>query len=333
MSHSYLQCAYMNPFRPPHWRWLRAIGVVNELQPRAGRKVDGVLGFKWINQAIAFQKAKIEAVDEERRIAMAHNFPALFWANAAYEDENNPAKWEIEARILARCNNWEIGFHVGVAEEIVEAYEALFFNVRDKLRHSGYIMHSVMGPSVQRGLSEREFDLLWKMYAYAYGPHMLYALISKFSNPVWCNTPDEVGSAVQDDTVGTMKMKAALAAKTIPVNLSTQIDILHVFTKYVEIERMSDSEGKAQNQIMDHIGTMFNVMPLNVAGIDPLAGHVKAVRGPTHVYEDTAIELSYEETMEVAVGKELANAEVLKQLHFPPSPVELEAAAEAGGSK
>jgi hypothetical protein len=171
------------------------------------------------------------------------------------------------------------------------------------------------------------------MYAYAYGPHMLHAFISKFSNPVWCSTPDEVGSAVQDDTVSTMKMKASLAAKTIPVNMSTQVDILHVFTKYVEIERMSDSEGKAQNQIMDHIGTMFNVMPLNVAGLDPLDGHQKVVQGPTHTYEETAIELSYEETMEVAVGKELPNSDTLKLLHFPPSPVELEAAAEAGGSK
>jgi len=331
MSNSFLQCSMMNPFRPPHWRWLRATGVANGLQPNAGRRKDGTQGYKWINAAKTFQEARAAAVDEEARVRLANDQPAIFWAHAAYENDNNPVKWEIEARLLARCNNWEIGFHCGVAEEIVEAYENLFFNVREKLRHPGYITHTVMGPSVQRGLSEREFDLLWKMYAYAYGPHMLQAVVSKFSNPTWCSTPDEVGSAVQDDTVGTMKMKASLAAKTIPVNMGTQIDILHVFTKYVEIERMSDDASNAQNQIMDHIGTMFNVMPLNVAGRDPQDGHRQSVKGPVHVFEETAIELSYEETMEVAVGKVLPNTDMLKQLHFPPSPVELEA-AEAGGS-
>lgn len=327
----YLQCARTNPFRPPHWRWLRATGIANGTQPKAGRRRDGVESYRWINQAARFQQARASTVGDEAQVALAHTYPEIFWATYAYEDDNNATKWEIEARILARCSNWEIGYACGVSEGIVAAYEALFFNVRDRLRHSGYIVNSVMGPSVHRGLSEREFDLLWKMYAYAYGPHMLQALITKFSNPTWCGTPDEVGAAVQDDTVNTMKLKAAIAAKTVPINLGTQVDILNVFTKFVEIERMSNSEGEAQNQIMTHIGAMFNVLPLNVAGRDPMSDHRPSIKGPVQAFMDTAIELSYEETMAVAVGGRLPNESMLRQLHFPPSPAELKS-AEAGGS-
>jgi hypothetical protein len=330
MTTSFLDCSQSNPFRPPNWRWLRTMGIINGSQPEAGRRRDGTDGYKWINAAKRYQMASSRAMDDLQRARLASDYPELFWAHTMYLEDHNPTKWEVEARILARCDDWEIGFHCGLPEGVVKAYESVFFNVREKLVHRGYVVHSVMGRSVQLGLAEREFDLLWKMYAYAYGPNMLQILTSKFCNPSWCGTLDEVGSAVQDDTVATMKMKASLAAKTLPVNMSTQLEILHIFTKYVEIERMSDSEGKAQNQILDHISTMFNVMPLNVAGLNP-RNNEAALRSPVHAFETTAVELSYEEIMEVAVGKQLPHSDMLKQLHFPPSPAELET-IEAGGS-
>jgi hypothetical protein len=275
-----------------------------------------------------FERARASATSEEDRIRLAHKMPGIYWAHATYTDDTNPVRWDIEAHILARCTDQEIGFHCGVPVEVVEAYENLFFNVRDRLQHTGYIVHKVMGESVQRGCNERAYDLLWKMYAYAYGPHMLHAISSKFVSPNYCMSPDDVSAAVQDDTVSTMKLKAALAAKTIPVNAGTQTDILHIFTKYVEIEQTTDSAGKAQSQILNHIGTMFEVLPLNIGGLDPLHGQRPIAQGPLQDYDDTAIELSFEETMAVGAGKQLENAALLRSMKFPPSPVEL----EAGGS-
>lgn len=325
---SFLQCARTNPQRPPNWRWLRAVGINGGTQPRPGRRRDGPAGHKWIHKAVRFAQAYNAAVGEEAKARLAAEMPDVFWAHSLYSNESNTMKWDLEAHLLARSSDWEIGFHCGLPTEIVSAYENLFFNVREKLAHRGYVIHCVMGPSVHRGLSEREFDLLWKMYGYAYGPHMLKSLVAKFENPVWCGSPESVSSAIQDDTVSTMKMKASLAAKTIPVNMGTQVDILHIFTKYVEIERMSDTAGKAQDQILDHIGAMFNVLPLNVAGLDPHNNHEKISKGPVQRFEETAIELSFEETMSVGTGGQLANAGTLSQLQFPPVPTE----EEAGGS-
>ena len=123
-------------------------------------------------------------------------------------------------------------------------------------------------------------------------------------NPVWCSTPDTVNSTLQDDAISTMKFKAALAAKTIPVNNSTQVDLLHVFTKFVEVERTTDSIGKAQNQILDHIEAMMVTLPFNVGGRDPRTAEM-VPQTPMAAYRKTSVELSFQETMAVAAGQRL----------------------------
>jgi hypothetical protein len=317
-----------NPYRPADWRWQRAIGVIEETQPRPGRKQDGHQGHAWIKKAIRFKLAYDEAGEDplaQRRLL--DRMPAVYWAHYAYQNEHQQMRWDIESQILARCTDHEIAFSCGVAPEVVDAYENLFFNVRDKLHHKRYITHCVLGHSIQRGLSEREYDLLWKLYGYFYGPHVLEVLVTKMVNPVWCTTPDTVNSTLQDDAIASMKFKAALAAKTIPVNNNTQVDLLHVFTKFVEVERTTDSVGKAQNQILDHIEAMMVTLPFNVGGRDPRTAEL-VPQTNTAKFRQTNVELSFHETMAVAAGQQLPHADILETLSFPAHPV----AVEAGGS-
>ena len=316
MDHMFLDCSYQNPMRKPNWRWDRAKGVLANQQPGAGRSRDGLSGYKWINRAVAYMRAKQQYAALQRLDQLASRFPDIFWAEWIYERDSHPLRWELEARLLSRSTDDQIGMACGVSAATVKAFEALFFNVREKLHHTGYIVHTVMGDAVHRGLAEREYDLLWKMYAYAHGPHMLTSLITKFVNPIWCNTPDEVNSAIHDDTIATLKLKSSLAAKTVAVNAGTQIELLQIYTKFVEIEQLSDSAGKAQSQILDHIGVMFSVMPLNIGGRDPRSGQQR-LTGQTAVFDATAVELSYEETVQVAVGQQLPHAEMLRNLDFP----------------
>lgn len=173
-----------------------------------------------------------------------------------------------------------------------------------------------LGEAVHRGLSDREYDLLWKLYGYGLGPCVLDALEDKFHNVMWCSTPDGVAAAIQDDAINSLKLKSAIAAKTIPVNQYTQIPLLEQFTKFVEVERSTDSHGKAQEQIMEHIHAMMVGLPLNVGGRDPKT-NTWLDRGPLRDYEQGSIELTYEETMRVSVYQPIPNAETLKALAFP----------------
>jgi hypothetical protein len=119
-----------------------------------------------------------------------------------------------------------------------------------------------------------------------------------------------------DDAIATMKLKAALSAKTVPVNRGTQLALLDAFTKFVEVERNTESSGKAEAQILENIQAMLVGMPFNVDGRDPRTNRI-VNRGPLEDYENGAIELTYEETMRVCVRQPIANAETLKLLAYP----------------
>ena len=324
-----LDCSRDNPQRPPNWRWERAMGIVDETQPDATRRYDGPIGFKWIKRATKFRRAIRAAGTDELKRGVANRYPDLFWAHRAWENSANPLKVHLESYLLAREENWSVGFKCGMAPEQIEAYECVFFDVREKLNHQGYILHSVIGPALQQSLSDRDYSVLWKLYAYFHGPHVLDALVSKMVNPAWCGTPDTVSNAFQDDAIGTMKMKAALAAKTVPVAYHTQMELLHVFTKFVEVERTTDSVGKAQDQMLEHITAMMINLPFAIGNRDPREGGMIIDATPTDPFDKTPVELSYEETMVVSGGHALPNADLLQRMRYPPLP---QVAEEAGGS-
>ena len=313
-----LQHAAQNPFRPPEWRWRRAMSLHDQV-PGAmlpSRRVDGLDGFKWITAAVRFYREYSRATTESAKAALAERRPEIFWAYWAWSSVN-PIKWIIEAQILARSNDHAVGFRCNMPPKYVAAYEALFFNVRDKLQHRSYILNCVIGKAIHDGLSEREYDLLWKLYGYFLGPCIVDALEGKFANPTWCGDPVNVGAAVMDDAIGTLKLKAALATKTVRVDSHTQLAIMDAFTKFVEIERTTDSAGKAQEQILGHISAMMTTLPFNIGGRVPPKILSHQLQSPADAFDRTALELNYEETLQLSVRQPIAHHDILKSLAFP----------------
>lgn len=328
-----LQYAKSNPFRPADWRWQRTIGVLNHTQPNPTRRRDDAGGFKWIRSALRFKIAYDACGDNDlRKFELADSDPALFWAHWMWQQDNHSIKSAVEAYILARQTDFEIGYNCGIPPQVVEAYEEVFFNVREKLNHREYILHCVLGPSIQKGLTESSYDLLWKMYGYFCGPHLLAGLISKFPVPIWCQTPDAVSAAIQDDAISTLKLKAAIATKTVPVNGHTQLALMEQFTKFVEVERSTETSGRAQDQVMEHISVMMSNLPF-FAGPNP----PNAVDGsPMAEYDQGGVELTYSEQMRVAVRLPIRGSEVLNRLTFPETITtqkELESDKLLGGKK
>ena len=301
-----------NPLRPADWRWQRAKEIFSGQGLPTTRRRDSPTGYKWISLAKRFLVSLNRCRSEREQALLAEECPAIFWAHRAWVSETSPQKYSIEAHILAREDNDTIGYRTNMHPSYIEAYEALFFNVRDKLQHKQYILNCVMGPAIHRPFSEREYALLWKLYAYFLGPHVLDALESKFSNPVWCGTPEAVGAAILDDAIGTLKLKAAVAAKTVPVNAQTQLALMDQFTKFVEVERNSDDSGKSQQQLLEHVRVMLNVMPVALGGPtnQKAEGHIK-------VYGNLAAETTYEETLQIAMSGVPQADKTIRSLTFP----------------
>ena len=84
--------------------------------------------------------------------------------------EGSPLKSAIESRLLAR-DDWDrIARRARMKTQMLEAYEAVFFNVRPELDNEDYVLHQVMGPALHLGIHEQEYDFIWKMIGFKGGP-------------------------------------------------------------------------------------------------------------------------------------------------------------------
>lgn len=300
-----------NPWRVPQWRWLRAVNIT-EGGPGTTARRDTPDGFKWISRARRFKTLRDAAATERLLLELSLDESDIFWAHYAWLNENSPVKWAIEAHLLARETNREIGFRTGCAESIVDAYENLFFNVREKLNYREYVINVVLRDSVNNGLNERNPDLLWKLFGYCGGPLVLDAMIGRLVNPMWASRPDDVPMFFQDAALNLMKKKAAVSALTVPVSASTQLHLIEAFVKYVEIERTTDTMGKAQDQILGNINAMLAQIPFNIGS--KVGAHKDS---PLREWDESAIELSSAEMMQVAAGQNLPGYARLRHLEFP----------------
>src|ERR1700733_714102 len=210
-----LESMAQNPCRVPDWRWLRAQDIFHG-GPPATVRLDGATSATLIHRAARFFKALQGCDCEERQMKLAWERPDMFWAHYLYDQPDHPMRWSIEARILAGESDREIARRIGCSEEIIQIYEALFFNVRDKLNPKDYIFNVVLKDAVLRGLREREKDLLWKLVAYTGGSYMLDAVINPLVTPRWIYSSEEILEFFQESAINVIKKKTAIAALSIP---------------------------------------------------------------------------------------------------------------------
>ena len=317
-----LHCLWNNPLRSPAWPWLRAVSIVSDGAPNVSANVDSRAGCRRVRPLLPFLRALQSVSSDRQKIELMSENPTLFWAHSIYAQPDAPAKWLIEARLLARESDMEIAARLGCTPDIIKCYHDTFFDVREKLDFRDYILHAVFGEAIYRGLHERQHDLLWKMFGYFGGPYVIDAVSSRLINATWANTPADAASFFQDAALNVMKHKAAVAAITVPINSETNLDLIGAFVKYVEIERTTESQGQAKDQIIDNIQKAMELIPFQVISEDrPLSGLLEK-------YDNSAVELNTDELMTVAVGADLPYADMLLSMQFPPPPAIAQAAEE-----
>jgi hypothetical protein len=159
-----------NPFRPPDWRWRGAS------QPPMKRSRRGCRDDDWVVRCRRFQ-AKLEKAGgdvHQARLARAHKDVLAAYLLRQGEPRR---RWEVEARVLAGQTDEEIGDRVGVDGTVIQAYEAMFFAVRTRLRCCDWVMACVIGPKLWEGFDVGDVETVWKVVAYQCGPVVFDSLI------------------------------------------------------------------------------------------------------------------------------------------------------------
>jgi len=316
MIHEFLPS---NPRRPVNWRWERARDIAEGGVPLS-RKYDDV----WVRKALQFRLADREATLELDRLYLVDRMPDVFWAyELAFNgdaDRGNSMRSEIEARILSRESVNDIAYRCATSPEVITAYEKLFFNVLDRIDRLAYITHQVFTAAAFQSIHERDYDLLWKMFGYFGGPHVLDVLITTFQSVPHPTRSDEVTGFIQDTAMNALRRKALIACQTLGVNSFTATEIIAQFIKLHEIDRAAGGGGGQQSisanveAMVAALGPTFAIGRHAVSGVDsPMLAH----------YDSQGTELTGAEMIEVTTTGEIdaAKRDMVERLHFPPPPI------------
>ena len=200
-----------------------------------------------------------QAKTKLQRMSVMAVYPAIYWAyDLRTRADKRVALAAVEARILARQTDPEVAKAHGCWPRYIEAYEALFFNVRDRLKHQDFILCSVLQDVHNEGLENCKADMLWELFAYMGGPHVLEAPMLGMPADKWAARPECVASFLQEVAIDGIEQNGAVAALRVPVEAESCLQLLDVFTRVVEIERTTDLSMKKSDAIHENVRSMLS---------------------------------------------------------------------------
>lgn len=303
MTPTLLDFSPQNPFRDPDWRWRRVRHLL-----ATGRNLSRRRDDEWVRRCHRFLVAHSACDGPASFHELAGHYPGLYWAHDLYSGKdqgpNRLLGYMLEARLLADQAWPAIATRTGLPAEVVEAYHECFFEVRPHLMHTDYLMAKVVGESVYRGLRDRNYDLLWKLFAIWGGEHAVETLISTFIAPSKPSEAASMGAFIQDAVRGKLALKAMAASQSVEVNNYTAVELLTVYLKQVEIEKKAGEGGGGQAAIVQTLGGVLRSLPF-AAGRAPSESFE---RTPTRVnarlvHDASAVELNGDELFRLGAGE------------------------------
>ena len=295
-----------NPSRPVDWRWQRAQQLIKRRQD-----IDRFVDDEPVREARAFCAAIGRRPNEDQLIRLADNYPDLYQAwRFSEQTEHELSHFEIEARLLASEPSESIALKCATTPGAVDYYESWFFNVRDRLNCPGYITNVVIGPAIHHGLSERDFDLLWKLFGYWGGAHVLDSIIYLGHSSTRPAKPEETAAFWADDIKQQLRMKTAITVRTMPCAFDQQT-IFETYLRCLELEKNA-GVGGATEIILTNIDAFMKQLPWS-AGEEQ-----KLVSKEIDKFDKLGVGLRSSELLMLGTGQQLPGLlEMAETLKFP----------------
>jgi hypothetical protein len=161
-----------NPARPVDARWRAAVYGV-----RKGITLPGARPDPWVDRATRYLRAILSGQTEDDRERVGREDPDLDAAFRLHAGGDKLARGIVEARLLAGQGIDATAAACGLTPGAVEAYEALFFRVTDKLDNQWYVLNNGIGQKHFSGPTEDDVDVILKRVGFFRGPIMLEQLI------------------------------------------------------------------------------------------------------------------------------------------------------------
>jgi hypothetical protein len=156
-------CHPASPRRAVDWRWRAATCLRNRLLPAHPAWSD-----PWVARILAFQESLDDHDGDPNHPGSVEPDPALAAAYELHLDEDRPARWHVEALLLAGEGDDSIAGCCGIPAAVVAAYASVFFDIRARLERTSYFHHQVI--NVNQGRPGHSVGRAWKLLGYGGGP-------------------------------------------------------------------------------------------------------------------------------------------------------------------
>jgi hypothetical protein len=165
-----------NPIPPMDRRWRLA-----ELVARGFTAWETDREDPWVQRGVTYLKtASAAGTSTEQPAADLADVDAALQVHKS----DKLTRGVLEARILARLPVDQVAAACGLSEEAVQAYEALFFDVRDHLAYPDYLIPVVVGPKLHYGITAEDVDVVLKHVGYFGGPILVDWLVDFYTSGV-----------------------------------------------------------------------------------------------------------------------------------------------------
>ncbi|MES2793560.1 MAG: hypothetical protein V4719_28360 [Planctomycetota bacterium] len=149
------------PTSGPDWRWARALEIIssgkNASLERDGPDIVRAIGFIRKTCEVVTAKPMRRLFKDDPDLALAYRFA----------NEGGHRELELQCRILARESSGVIAVEMGLTKSIVETYCLMFFDVTERLKARGFILHRVIQIPLAAPMAPETLMLLC---AYNHGP-------------------------------------------------------------------------------------------------------------------------------------------------------------------
>lgn len=289
-----------DPLRQPNWRYERALELVShQLHPHPERD-DAIVRqvYRYIRQKRLLQTQYV--LESDLNHVLAEKFNSLWHADRLYSAGNDHrVRFQVEAMILARQTDEEIAPTMGATEEAVDAYEQVFYHVRDRIDQRNYIASVVIGDTFMSGLANKTSEMVAKYFGYFAGPLVLKTILDAFDDDrAMPEEPHDIISFLEHLFRRRIQTSAVVGMTYFdPTNYNIRT-LIEGYQMLLSLQYRERAVGGDQNVISQAID-LFSRMSPSPVGTEH--SDLPAVPGP--VYAQGAIEPRVSELAEMSDGK------------------------------
>jgi hypothetical protein len=244
-----------SPFRKPRWRADRATELVeHQPSPLKSRSYDD----SYVRVYRRFLIALIAAGgDEVARFEVMHELPHVFHAHELRFHSDRQLRDVLEARLLTVEPLAEIANRIGTEPLTIEFYEALFYNVRDRLSHKDWIAKVICAPSgdvspnMKGATAEDQRAYVYRLIGYHGGSLALDALFGGTPSAATPARAEDVADWFDDSLGQTLRSRVAEIASVLEINQRNTPRLIKMALRLKRAKEAARKRAKAANTVLD----------------------------------------------------------------------------------